>query len=275
MVNSSSSPLRGRGRAVAWAPSTTPYGRRPGPNGRTASGELRLDRVQDRLAVRVAALVVAHLAQLRRRQAAEAAHHLVGREVVVGRDREVRAHSRRAPGAIRLRQRRRPRARRAAARAGHLLARSSNRAARRLADPGGAALDLVAPATEQLLEVLEHVVGLLAPPLEQARGEPLSVGGGHAAAIDRLLECLLDALAREHHHLHRADQVLTQGLAELGNGLGLDARLRGGPRRAACRGLRGLARLLLACASLAALLRGGLALGRGRRRAAATTRRRR
>src|SRR5829696_532781 len=168
--------------------------------------ELRLDRLEHGLAVRVAALVVAHLAQLRGSQPAGPAQHLVCRQVVVGGDREARSHTRRTPGAIGLPQRRRRRAYGAAARTGCLLASSSHRAARRLADARGAALDLVAAATEQLLEILEHVVGLLAPSLQETRGEALSVGGGHAAALDGLVERLLDALARQEHHLHRADQ---------------------------------------------------------------------
>ena len=71
IVSSSSSPAA----AGAWSGRLSTRlcsqaGRRSQPR---AATELRLDRVQHRLAVRVAALVVAHLAQLRRREVGQAA----------------------------------------------------------------------------------------------------------------------------------------------------------------------------------------------------------
>src|SRR3954463_8060727 len=68
--------------------------------------ELRLNRVQHRLAVRIALLVVAHLAELGRRQAVEPALHLRGGEIVVAEDREARPDACRTPRAIGLRDHR-------------------------------------------------------------------------------------------------------------------------------------------------------------------------
>ena len=65
-------------------------------------------------------------------------------------------------------------------------------------------------------------LGLLLPALDQPGGDALRVADGHAALVDGLAEHLLDALAREQHHLQRPDQVLAQGLAQLGDRLGLD-----------------------------------------------------
>src|SRR4029453_15867113 len=76
-----------------------------------------------------------------------------------------------------------------------------------------------------------------------------------------------DPVAGEEHHLHRADQVLAERLAELGDRLRLDAGATGAAPRRARGGLRRAACLLLAPARLAALLGGGAALGRGRARA--------
>src|SRR3954469_19963581 len=64
--------------------------------------QLRLHRVEHRLAVRVALLVVAHLAELGGREAVEAALHLSGREVVVAEDRKARPDAGRAARAIGL-----------------------------------------------------------------------------------------------------------------------------------------------------------------------------
>src|SRR5215207_2496852 len=295
MLSSSSSPRRGRGgcdgcapgtarrlptAACCWAPSTTPNGRRLRP-----LAQLRLDGVQDRLAVRVAALVVAHLAELGRAQAAQPAHDLVRGQVVVGENREVRPHPGHAAGAVGLGERARGRADGAPAGARRLAARRADGTARRPTRARGAALDLVAAAPEQLLEVLQHVVRLRAAALDEAGGDALRVRRGHPAALDRLAEDLLDAVAREQHHLHRADQVLAESLTELGDGLGLDAGTASAARRGLRGGLRGLACLLLASARLPALLGGGAPLrrrcARGRcggaragGRAAARTRRR-
>src|SRR5687767_4396789 len=105
-----------------------------------ASGQLAIDRAQHRLAVRVAALVVAHLPQLGRAQAVQPGHDLRGRELLVAADRE------------------------------------------RLPQPGGAARgshQTAAPATDELREQLGRVV---------ARD---------AAALDRVVENLLEPLARD------------------------------------------------------------------------------
>ena len=59
-----------------------------------ALAELLLHRAEHRLAVGVAALVVAHLAQLGRAQVAQPALHLRHRQVVVARDREARPDAR-------------------------------------------------------------------------------------------------------------------------------------------------------------------------------------
>jgi len=56
--------------------------------------ELALDRREHRLAVRVALLVVAHLAQLGRFEVVEALVDLCGGEVVVAEDRERRPDAR-------------------------------------------------------------------------------------------------------------------------------------------------------------------------------------
>src|ERR1700704_2910190 len=71
----------------------------------TSSSRLRqrlLDRGEHRLAVRVAALVVADLAQLRRREVAEALRDLGGGEVVVAQDRERRRQAGGAAAAVDL-----------------------------------------------------------------------------------------------------------------------------------------------------------------------------
>src|SRR5919197_1037076 len=54
-------------------------------------------------------------------------------------------------------------------------------------------------AGEQLLEIREHVVGLLASAPYELVGELLGVGGGHAATVHCLIDGVLDAIAREHH----------------------------------------------------------------------------
>src|SRR3954447_26210703 len=80
--------------------------RMAGPRGRAAAGgrsaELLLDRPEHRLAVGVAALVVAHLAELRRAELAQAILHLRGGEVVVAEDRERRADAGGAARAVDL-----------------------------------------------------------------------------------------------------------------------------------------------------------------------------
>src|SRR3954463_6698900 len=76
-VSSSSAPLRGRSARVVTAAMQRGWQRR------YQLSELRLNRVEHRLPVRVALLVVAHLAQLRRREAVETALHLRGGQLVV------------------------------------------------------------------------------------------------------------------------------------------------------------------------------------------------
>ncbi len=163
----------------------------------------------------------------------------------------------------------------------------------RLRAPVVAEPDLAAAAAEQLLEVAEHVVGLLAAAGEDALEDVLRVVGGHPAARDRVLEDLLDRVAGDHDHVERRDQPRGERLAQLGDvlagevepaGLGGGRRLGGGGGRLA--GL--LARGLLAAARLAAglrragargaaprgraLARGRPARPRGRRRSCAPTR---
>ena len=55
----------------------------------------------------------------------------------------------------------------------------------------------------------------------------------HLAALNRLVQRLLDSLAGDEHHVERADQVLAQRVAQLGDSLGRDVgglgrRLGGG-----------------------------------------------
>ena len=127
----------------------------PGRRSGVASAELRLDRLQHGLAVRVAALVVAHLAQLGGRQVRSAGPPpgwpSGRRSAVIGKSGPTPA-ARRARSAWASAGRRRPH--RAATRARRLLARPLRPRHRPLADARGAALDLVAAAAEQLLEVL-------------------------------------------------------------------------------------------------------------------------
>src|SRR3954453_10785419 len=99
MTSSSSSPDRGR------VPSTGGNGVSRGPAYRVLA-QLLLDRAQHGLAVGVPALVVAHLAQLRRLEVAQATLHLRGRQVVVARDREARTYARRPPCTVCPRKRR-------------------------------------------------------------------------------------------------------------------------------------------------------------------------
>src|SRR6266849_3793959 len=135
-------------------PARPPAGSTSGRWSPTSSSRLRqrlLDRAEHRLAVRVAALVVAHLAQLRRRQIGQAVGDLRRAEVVVAQDRERRRQAGGAAAAVDLAQyavhaRLAPRARRALAR---LLARVTGRV-----------LDLLAAAAQQLLEVLHEFVCL-------------------------------------------------------------------------------------------------------------------
>src|SRR3954447_2388195 len=94
----------------------------------TVLAQLRLNRVEHRLAVRVALLVVAHLAELGRREAVEPALHLRCREVVVAEDREARPDARCAASAVGLGEHRiglvASSLRGAASRFAHLLART-------------------------------------------------------------------------------------------------------------------------------------------------------
>ena len=130
-----------------------------------------LDRRQHRLAVGVAALVVAHLAQLGGREVGEALGDLRGGQVVVAEDRERRAD---AGGAAR------------ACRPGGRSRRCRSAVRRRLAcrataldvgragpGPGGARMP------------------------DQAGRQLLGVVAGHPAAAHGVLERLADALARQ------------------------------------------------------------------------------
>src|SRR5687768_2367335 len=130
MVSSSSSPRRGR--EEDGAAEDTP----PRMTGAARLLELLLDRRQHRLAVGVALLVVAHLAQLRGVEVAEALVDLGGGQVVVAEDRERRADAGDAARAVDLAQH-------AVGGAGDALAGAR------------------AGAAEQPLDVLAQVVGLL------------------------------------------------------------------------------------------------------------------
>src|SRR5205085_495433 len=165
MTSSSSSPDRGL------LPSMEGNGVSPRPAGQRLA-QLLLDRTEHRLAVCMPALVVAHLAQLRRGEIPQTALDLGGRQLVVSGDREARADSGSPTGAIRLGERgigdpHRTRAG-AACRAPDLAT--------------GAACGRAAGTTgEQLLEIGEHVIGLLAPASYELRGELLGVIGRDAA----------------------------------------------------------------------------------------------
>src|SRR3954447_2533556 len=124
-----------------------------------ASAELALDVLQDRLAVRVAPLVVAHLAQLGRRELAEPVADLGGRQVVVARDREARADAGRATGAVDL-------------------AHDARRGAR-----------------DDVLDLRDQIVGLRAASLEQRRREGVRVVAPNAPALDGVVDRLLHAVA--------------------------------------------------------------------------------
>ena len=105
------------------------------------------------------------------------------------------------------------------------FARRSDRAAGRLAHARGASLDLVAAAAEQLSRSFITSFVCLRPRFEQSRWRvPCASADVMRPRSTASLQRLLDALAGEHHHLHRDDQVLAKRLAELGDGLGLDAR---------------------------------------------------
>jgi hypothetical protein len=106
------------------------------------SAQRLLDRGQNRLTIRMPALVFADLAQLRRRETAQPTGDLAGRQVVVAGDRERRAEADRPP---------RPVAR----------AHESVDGLRPASAPRGRA-DLIAAATEQLLDVTEQIIGALA-----------------------------------------------------------------------------------------------------------------
>ena len=74
------------------------------------------------------------------------------------------------------------------------------------------------------------------------------------------LEHLLDALARDEHHVERPDQVLAQRVAQLGDRLGRDVGALGGRLGGGLGRLRGaLLGALLAAAGLTALACGGAA----------------
>ena len=153
------------------------------------------------------------------RERAQPALDLGHVQLVVEADREVGTHAGGAPGAIGLGQRR----------------RSSLHGT--LAPPGGATAELVAAPVQQALQVFEDVVGLLLPALDELGGDAARLLGRQLPALDRALERLLDALAREHHHARGVDEVLAQSIAELRHGLGFHTRR---PGRAAALG-RGLA----------------------------------
>src|SRR4051794_27932419 len=151
--------------------------------------ELALDVLQDRLAVRVAPLVVAHLAQLGRGEVAEAVAHLGCRQIVVARDREAGADPGRAPYAVHL-------AHDARRRAGH-----------------------------EVLDLRDEVVGLRAAALEQRGHERGRVVAGQAPALDGVVHRLLHALAREHDDLAWVEEA-GELIADPGGVLGA-ARARG------------------------------------------------
>src|SRR5207249_113587 len=118
---------------------------------------------------------------------------------------------------------------------------------------------LVAAAAEQLLEVAQHVVGLLAAAADQALHEVLRVVGGHTAAAHRVLEDLLDAVAGEHHEVEGPDHAARDRVAQLGGGFTGKVRARSGLASGRAGLARALLRRLLAPAGAPAR-RGGAAL---------------
>src|SRR4051794_4522092 len=157
-------------------------------------------------------LVVAHLAQLGRREAVEAALPLRGRRVVVAHEREARPDARRTSRPVGLSDGR-------VGRASRCLRRLAHCGPCALARTGGAGSDLAATAVEQLLEVAEHALGLLPAAVDEVGDDALRVLGRHAPALDGVVHDLLYAVAREHHDVERADDALRDRFAHLGDGL--------------------------------------------------------
>src|SRR3954452_21809012 len=192
--------------------------------------QLRLHRVEHRLAVRVPLLVVAHLAELGRRQTVEPALHLRGSEVVVAENREARPDACRAARTVGLGEHRIG-----------LVAGALGGSASCFAHLLASALRDGRPALQEPLEVTHHGVGLLAAARHQTLDDRLRILGGHPAALDRLVHDLLDAVARDHDQVERTDDALRDGIAQLGDVLAREVE-------AACRGSRrlpGRARALL------------------------------
>ena len=127
--------------------------------------ELGLDRGEDRLAVRVAALVVAHLAQLGGQRSSRRSHLRRG-EVLVARDREAsRCRSRGARGRPRGDGRRRC----------------------------------------ERLELRDQVLGGAPAAREELLHQLRGVVARHAPAVDRVVDDLLQPVAGEHHDLARVE----------------------------------------------------------------------
>src|SRR5205807_105338 len=125
-----------------------------------------LDRAEHRLAVRVAALVVAHLAQLGGREVAEAVADLRGREVVVAEHREGGREAGGAAAAIDLAQH--------AVHPG-LAPRAPAGTGRAPAGVRGRVVELIAAPPDQLLEVLHEVLGLAPAAAEEIGHEVVGV----------------------------------------------------------------------------------------------------
>src|SRR4051812_45548252 len=173
--------MKAEGADIAPRMAGVPGGRTNGPPGPVGgSVERLLDRREHRLAVRVAALVVAHLAQLGRIELAEPRLHLSRGEVVVAEDRERGPDPSRPARAVDL--------------ADHAIGGCGDGAAER--------------AAEHALELGQEVVGLPAAARQQLRRQVGRVLAGEAPALDRLVERSLHPVAGEHDELERVQDPL-------------------------------------------------------------------
>ena len=250
-MSSSSSPERGR---VRW-PASSPLIAVEASGCALASAELLLDRVQDRLAVRVALLVVAHLAQLGRAQVGESALDLARRSARrssrIGKLGPTPAARRALSDLSRVPAR--PLARPASGPGARL--RAPWRRSRRLARPAVRPRSRRA-ASEQLLEVARARRSVC---LRRASRGPAATLRAPSAVIWPLFTASSSASSMRSRvsitmpvgrtrFLRSASRNSATVFASTRRLRRLRRRLRGAPR--------GLLRRLLATAGLAALLRG-------------------
>src|SRR4051794_9473996 len=154
--------------------------------------EASLDSGEDRLAVRVALLVVADDPQVGRREVVQLLGHLGGGEVVVAHDRERRAEAGGPARAVDL--------------ADHTLGRRGDRS----------------------LDVAQQLVGLAAAAADQLGEEVAGVVAGHPPAADRVVEHLLEALARYDDSVERGEHAADRLTHAVGRGLTRTLARRGG-----------------------------------------------